>query len=147
MQIGTSEKETCAEHSFLVRLSTGSDLLDAIATAFKERQIRKAAFNAIGAVTHAVLGFYDADSRLYVSKEFPGQWEIVSCSGNVSVKEGDVFVHAHVVLSGHDFKCAGGHLMPGTLIFAAELYGSSVPGPVPVRSFDDTTGLALWGVS
>jgi predicted DNA-binding protein with PD1-like motif len=129
---------------FLARLPKGDDLLEAITREFRERSIPKAAFNVIGAVTLAALGYYDTQTRRYVNREFEGALEIVACMGNVSEKEGKIFVHAHVTLSGEDYRCIGGHLMPGTEIFAAELYGTPLPGKTPVREFDEPTGLALW---
>lgn len=130
--------------SFLVRLPKGADLLEAIANAFIDRSIMKAAFTVIGAVDRAVIAFYDPETRSYLNKEFEGLLEIGACTGNVSMKDGEIFVHAHIVLSGHDFACVGGHLMPGTVIFASELFGDPVPGEIPVREFDDATGLTLW---
>jgi uncharacterized protein len=128
---------------FLIRLPKEDDLLEAITRAFRDLNIRKAAFNLIGAVTRATVAYY-APSREYVKKEFEGMFEIVSCTGNVSERDGEIFVHAHVILSDHDYKCFAGHLMPGTTIFAAELFGVPVPGEVPVRLYDEPTGLALW---
>ncbi len=133
--------------SFLVRLPKGADLLAAITSAFNERSIMKAAFTVIGAVDRAVIAFYDPKTRSYVNKEFEGLLEIATCMGNVSKKDGEIFVHAHIVLAGHDFSCVGGHLMQGTVIFAAELYGHPVSGEIPVREFDEPTGLALWSNS
>lgn len=132
---------------FLVRLPKGADLLEAITAAFEERSIDKAAFNVVGAVDRAVIAFYEPKSRSYIHKEFEGLLEIASCMGNVSLKDGEVFVHAHIVLSEEDFTCVGGHLMPGTVIFASELYGNPVSGPTPVREFDEATGLTLWSES
>lgn len=129
---------------FLARLSMGEDLLEAITEAFRKRSIPKASFSVIGAVTSAVVALYDPSTRKYVNKEFPGLFEIASCVGNISEKEGRIFVHAHITLSGHDFQCVGGHLMQGTKIFAAELHGIPVPGKTPVREFDEPTGLFLW---
>ena len=129
---------------FLARLPMGDDLLEAIAQEFQNRSMAKAAFTLIGAVSRATLGFYDPLTRQYDSREFDSQLEIVSCMGNVSEKDGQMFVHAHVLLSNKDYRCVGGHLMPGTIIFAAELWGNPVPGPTPVRKFDEPTGLALW---
>jgi predicted DNA-binding protein with PD1-like motif len=128
---------------FLQRLPHGMDLLEAITSAFRERSIDKAAFSVIGAVDRASLGFY-TESRSYDTKEFMGRYEIVSCLGNLSIKDEDIFAHAHVVLSGPDYACVGGHLMPGTLIFAAELAGYSAPGDAPIREYDEETGLYLW---
>ena len=129
---------------FLMRLPTGDDLLEAITRAFRNRSINKAAFTVIGAVRSAVLGFYNPDTRKYQNREFPEDLEIVACVGNVSLKDGEIFVHAHATLSGENYECVGGHLMPGTEIFAAELWAIPIPGEAPARQFDDRTGLALW---
>ena len=97
---------------FLLRLPFGGDLLEEITRAFQEGSVRKAAFNVIGAVRPAVLGFYDLTSRKYSNREFSGMWEIVSCMGNISERDGAVFAHAHAVFSDHNYQCVGGHLMP-----------------------------------
>jgi len=132
------------QEPFLVRLPKGQDLLEAITNALRERSVRKAVFNAIGALDACVLGFYDPITRQYRNRDCPGPLEIVSCMGNVSEKDGDVFAHAHAVVSGEDYACLGGHLMPGSPIFAAELCVLPISGKVPVREFDEPTGLALW---
>ncbi|MEJ2718402.1 MAG: DUF296 domain-containing protein, partial [Deltaproteobacteria bacterium] len=129
---------------FLARLPMGEDLLDTVTQVFRDRRVSKASFSLIGAVSRAVLAYYDPVSREYRDREFQGPLEVVSCIGNVSEKEGEVFVHAHIVLGTQDFGCVGGHLRRGTRIFAAELHGIPVPGPIPVREFDEATGLALW---
>jgi predicted DNA-binding protein with PD1-like motif len=129
---------------FLLRLPFGGDLLEEITRAFAERDIRQAVFQLIGAVKPAVLGFYDPVTRKYQSREFPGMWEVVSCMGNISEKDGAVFTHAHATISSDDYQCMGGHLMPGSKIFAAELHAIPIPGTAPVRKFDDVTGLFLW---
>ncbi|MFC1833378.1 PPC domain-containing DNA-binding protein [Thermodesulfobacteriota bacterium] len=129
---------------FLARLKMDDDLLEAIAKEFERRSIRKGAFSVIGAVRKTVLGYYDSDKRQYFNRDFDFHSEIVSCQGNVSEKDGEIFVHAHLIIAGTDFQCYGGHLMPGTPIFLAELHGTPIPGEVPKRVFDDPTGLFAW---
>ena len=131
------------EEPFLVGLPKGDDLIGAITRVFRDRSVRKGAFSVIGAVSCATLGYYGVSHR-YSNRQFQGMYEIVSCTGNVSEKEGEVFVHAHIVLSGEDYRCFGGHLMPGTEIFAAEMFGTAVPGSSLVRKLDEATGLTLW---
>jgi hypothetical protein len=129
---------------FLVGLPEDDDLLEAITRTFREREIRKAAFSLIGAVKRGALGYYDLSAKQYKTREFEGLLEIVACAGNVSERDGDVFVHAHAVFSGADYGCVGGHLIPGNVIFVGELYGTPVPGPVPVRVMNPAIGIALW---
>ncbi|MDQ7782950.1 MAG: DNA-binding protein [Desulfomonilaceae bacterium] len=131
--------------SFLVRLPKGMDLLEAIAEEFRKRSISKASFSLVGAVERAVVGFYDLGKKEYKNTTLEGDYEIAACMGNVSIKDGEVFVHAHITLSGDDYRAFGGHLMPGTVLFAAELCGTPLPGDPLVREFDEATGLYLWG--
>ncbi|HTY24100.1 MAG TPA: PPC domain-containing DNA-binding protein [Desulfomonilaceae bacterium] len=135
------------EQPFVARLPKGEDLLEAITKVFQERSIRKATFNVIGAVTRGVLGYYDQNARQYRNQEFDRHMEIVSCMGNVSEKGDEVFAHAHIVFSGEDYQCVGGHLMNGSPIFAAELFAMPLSGKTPVRKFDEPTGLLLWSDS
>lgn len=132
------------DQPFLVRLPMGEDLLDAVTREFENRSVRKAAFFVIGAVQGAVFGFYDPGTKKYLNREFAGDFEIVSCTGNASEKDGKTFVHAHAIFSGEDYACFGGHLMQGSRIFAAELHVVPIPGSIPVRGFDEPTGLYLW---
>ena len=67
------------------------------------------------------------------------------CMGNISLKDGEVFVHAHITLADHEGKCHGGHLMPDTNIFAAEYYVQELVGEKLERKHDPETGLSLWG--
>lgn len=129
---------------FLLNLPFGGDLLEEITKAFEERGVRKASFTLIGAARPAVLGYYDPILRKYLTREFSGMWEVVSCIGNISDRDGSVFTHAHATISGRDHHCVGGHVMPGTRIFAAELHATPLPGDAPVRKYDDVTGLFLW---
>lgn len=132
------------EDSFLTRLPINEDLLGAITQEFTKRNIRKAGFKLIGAVTTAVVGCFDPEKKMYSNKEFHGFFEIITCQGNVSEKDGEIFVHAHIGLAGHDYICFGGHLMPGTKIFVAELEGAPISGTPLVRKLDSSVGIALW---
>ncbi len=132
------------DEPFLVSLARGDDLIKAVTAEFRKRVMRKAAFSLIGSLNTAVIAWYDPVARVFKTKRFPGLLEIVSCTGNVSEKDGEIFVHAHIVLGKEDFSCVSGHVMEGSEISVAELFGMPVPGPVPVREYDEATGLALW---
>ncbi len=129
---------------FLVRLPKGSDLIDAIGVEMRRRKLVNAFFCVIGAVESPVIAYYDSSARTYENRALTGLFEILNCCGNVSEKEGQTFVHAHIVLSGEDYVCLGGHLMKGGSIFAAELFVHPVAGESLKRAYDDETGLFLW---
>lgn len=132
---------------FLCRLPKQADLLQALTKAFVDRGIDTGSFFVLGAVTSATIGFYDLDKREYEIRIFDGHYEIVHCAGNISLRDGKIFVHAHIAVAGKDFVCFGGHLMEGTPIFAAELSAFPFAGDALVRAYDKATGLFLWPVS
>jgi predicted DNA-binding protein with PD1-like motif len=130
--------------AFLERLPSDADLCDAIRNAFLAADIKTGTFTAVGAVKRAVIGYYDQTARCYVNKEIVQPAEILCCTGNVTEKDGALFVHAHITLSLEDGKAFGGHLSEGTVIFACELSGIEFLGEQARRAFDSATGLNLW---
>ncbi len=131
---------------FIGRFKSGSGLLESLSKLSEEENIRLGTFNVIGVVTSAKMGYYKQDKQEYAEcVSLNGKFEIVSCVGNISLKDGKIFVHAHIMLADHDGKCCGGHLMPGTNIFAAEYFIQELVGGKLERKHDPETGLSLWG--
>jgi predicted DNA-binding protein with PD1-like motif len=127
------------------RLSLGADLLDELTEMVATLEIQAGTLQVIGAVSTLVLGYFHQDRQEYETLNTAGQWEIASGLGNISIRDGEPFVHLHVVASGSDGQAVGGHLMAGTTVFAAEAYVRALDGDAPVRVPDDPTGLTLWG--
>ncbi len=142
MRAHTSESGNLA----LLRLPPGSDLLQGIRDAARELGITAASVNVIGAVRRLVYGFYDQEAHEYGTLHHEGELEIASAMGNVSVKDGEPFVHLHIVATGTDGRALGGHLMEGTETFVAEVAFHVFRGDAPVREDDAETGLAVWRV-
>ncbi len=129
----------------LARLTHGADLLAELEAACAEAGAKAAAVELIGAVSALTLGYYHQDRKEYETQRFEGAWEIASAVGNVSVVDGDPFVHVHVVASGADGRCVGGHLVEGSTVFAAEAAITALEGHAPPeRELDGQTGLKLW---
>ncbi len=137
------------------RLKKGDDLLGALTRLCTEANIRLGKIQAIGAVSKAVVGFYLQEAREYVSLDYNYHQEIISLQGNVSIKDGQPFIHAHLALSDGQGKLYGGHLMEGTLVFSCEyIINEYIPEMADVkedwqdqtftRTLDDETGLFLW---
>ena len=128
----------------LERLPHDSDFLEAMTELAGRGGIKLGTISAIGAVKRAKIGFYDQKTREYQEKEILEPMEISSCLGNISLKDGEIFVHAHVTLADKEGRVLGGHLAPGTIIFAAECRITELKGESLKRSYDDITGLSLW---
>ncbi len=126
------------------RLGRGDDLLQALTDICETEQVRAGRLEAIGAVECARLAYYDQDRREYRYFELNRPLEITKLCGNVSIRDGAPMVHAHVTLGDRDGTAFGGHLAPGTTVFACEFVLEVFEGTEFVRGHDETTGLPLW---
>ncbi|OGC05932.1 hypothetical protein A2526_02115 [candidate division WOR-1 bacterium RIFOXYD2_FULL_36_8] len=130
---------------FIGRFECGDDLLEVLTEFCIKQNIRLGTFSLIGAVKRAKLGYYDQKEKQYVASiNLDKKLEISSCMGNVSLKDNRPIVHAHITLADFDGKAFGGHLMPGTEVFAAEFFIQELTGGELVRNKDNATGLPLW---
>jgi predicted DNA-binding protein with PD1-like motif len=127
-----------------VRLDRGTDMLQGLNEAAGKLGIEAGTVQVIGAVTELVVGYFDQGRKEYRTTSIPSSFEIGSGIGNVSIKEGQPFVHLHVVATGPDGAAIGGHLMEGTKVYVVEAYFRRLGGPPPVREQDDDIGLAVW---
>ena len=127
----------------LARLDHGADIIGQISCLARDEKIETGVFSVIGALSRAELNYYDQASLQYGTILIEEPVELVSCSGNISQKDGRTFVHAHAVLGTREGMVRGGHLSSGT-IFAAELHCQELLGLPLKRDHDSITGLNLW---
>jgi predicted DNA-binding protein with PD1-like motif len=130
---------------FLDRLPHDGDLLVSIKEAFQRIGTKMGFFVAIGAVKYARMAFYNQEDHTYQEFSVDEPAEILNCTGNVSELDGETFVHAHITLGLNDGTTKGGHLVEGTKIFACELFAIPLDGEQLKRTYDQVTGLKLWG--
>jgi hypothetical protein len=104
--------------------------------------ITAARFTAIGALSDAVLGFFDLDKRDYRRIEINEQTEVLSLIGNVALHGAKKKIHAHIVLGKSDGTAHGGHLLEGHVRPTLEVIVVESPGWLQ-REIDEKTGLPL----
>jgi predicted DNA-binding protein with PD1-like motif len=128
----------------LGRLDRGDDVLDGLTVSCKRNGVEVGHVEAVGAVERGGAGFIDHEAREYHEIRFDEGMEIASLVGNVSRKDGETFLHCHVVLADSKGHCFGGHLLDGNVAVACEFWIMVLKGAVPERTYDEATGLALW---
>jgi hypothetical protein len=143
------QNEFLYEKAIIGKLSYDSDIIEELQKICIENNLRAGTITVIGAVKKAVVGYFDQITRKYLSIELKDEtgstdMEILSISGNISIRDGNSFVHAHITLSDRFGIAYGGHLMPGTIVFAGEYIIQALKGPDLIRVFDKTTSLYLW---
>ncbi|MDQ4131004.1 MAG: DUF296 domain-containing protein [Actinomycetota bacterium] len=103
---------------YVMVLERGDELMAEV-KAFAERErLRLAEFTGIGAVSSAKLAAFDPDKREYVDIADPGQAELVSLNGRITLpKDADRAdppaerqLHVHCVLSREDGSAIAGHV-------------------------------------
>jgi uncharacterized protein len=120
----------------------GDEVIQALTTFSRERDLRAAHFQAIGGFFEATLGYFDWTSREYQRIPVREQVEVVSLLGDIAMgREGQV-VHAHAVLGRRDGSALGGHLLAGRVRPTLELILESTPAAL-ARTWDERSGLAL----
>ena len=133
-----------AGRAFVGRLETGSDLVEEIEHHCAEQGVTAAQVTVIGAVRRARFAYYEQHDRRYRELESLTHHEITGFVGNVSLRDGKPFLHAHATFSDADGQTLGGHLLSGIEVFAAEVMIRELSGVALVRQHDAETGLALW---
>jgi predicted DNA-binding protein with PD1-like motif len=139
-------KSVLIERRFMGRFPYGKDLLEEINKIIASENIRSGEIRIIGAVSKAVFGYYDAQSKNYIYISKDEHMEILNATGNISVKDGKPFAHVHITLADKNGNAFGGHLMEGTIIFAAEFVITDYGDNNLERVYDKTTGLQLWNI-
>jgi predicted DNA-binding protein with PD1-like motif len=125
---------------YVVKLDVGDEVVESLKRFAAEKGMRSGVVWGIGGIEGVVLGYYDLDAQKYLRKEIPGRLELVTLMGNISMLDGEVFVHGHAVVSGSDMGCYAGHLFSATVAVTAEFYLWGSQSTV-TRSRDDAVGL------
>ena len=129
---------------YVLSVDNHQEIVAALAAFCKEKGILAGEIRGLGAVGRAVFRFLDPATKQYVDQAFEEQLEITSLIGNISVKDGNPYLHIHLTCGRRDYTCVGGHLLNATVNGACELVVDDW-GPAAVgRRFDSETGLNLY---
>lgn len=104
----------------LIILPKGAVVMRSLEMWCAEHNVTAAAVSAVGAVENAEICYYDLPTKSYQCQLIPGAMEVLSLSGNVTIKEGKPFVHAHVTLGERDMSVKGGHLKEAVVAVTLE---------------------------
>lgn len=129
------------------RVFEDEDLAEAIKKRVEESGIKVGIFILIGSLKKATLGYYKEGEYKPILLE--GPLEVASCMGNIAVdEEGEIMIHAHVVVANENGEAFGGHLMKNSPVGAtAELVMIEGLGVNLQRVLDAKTKLKLWKLS
>jgi predicted DNA-binding protein with PD1-like motif len=131
---------------WLIRLETDGELYGQILGAAKDLGVQAASLTVLGALQGVGLRIYNQTAKRYEDYRIDEEVELLGGVGNVSLREGEPFLHCHVTVGTRDGKAFGGHLHetdPST-VFVGEVWMQELLGEPPVRLMDERCGLMLW---
>ena len=132
------------QDQYYITLDKDEYINDSLLKISKSKNIQSGWINGVGAIYNIEIGYYDIHLKDYVRKKFnDGDYELLSLSGNVTIKEDEQFVHTHIIFSGTDFKVFGGHLFDAQIAVAGEFMIDSNSAKIE-RRFNPAMGLHLW---
>ena len=105
-----------------IYIEKNEKVMDTLTRFCIDKGISNAKLSGIGAVKETEIGAYDTIKKEYIRKEYSDILELVSFEGNITLKDGSPFAHAHVVLSDHNMSTAGGHLFETTVAAVGEFF-------------------------
>ena len=129
---------------YVLSIDNHQEIMEALADFCKKQKIKAGDITGIGAISEATFRFLDPATKQYVDKVFEEQMEITNLTGNISSKEGEVYLHVHLTCSRRDYTCVGGHLLKARINGACELLVTDFGLTSVGRRFDPETGLNLY---
>ena len=121
-------------------LKAGAKVPDDIVAIAVREKIRTARIEAIGGVSGLRLAYFNHESKKYEEHEFKEFLEVTSILGNITMKEGKQFLHAHGTFGRKDLSVLAGHVMTATVFPLLEVVMTPTKNRA-LRKFDDELGL------
>ncbi len=121
-------------------LKGGAKIPDEIVRIAAEEGVVSAQVTAIGGIRPLRLAYFDHVKKKYEEHDFDEFMEITNFLGNITLKDGKPFLHAHGTFGRRDLSVVGGHVMSGTVDPIMEVVLTPTENRA-VRKFDEKTGL------
>lgn len=115
--------ETKTKRVIIGKVEPDEDLIDAIIAIVNKHKIISGFINCIGALKKFTVGYFDIESKRYLTRTIDEYVELVSCMGNISFKNGEPIIHLHISIGTRDYDIIGGHLLqPSIVSVTGEVY-------------------------
>ena len=131
------------KNKYFISLDKGEYVNQSLLEISNKEKIKSGWIDGVGAIYDIEVGYFDVEQKDYVRKKFLGDYELLSLSGNISIKEGSRFIHTHITFSDIEFNVFGGHLFDAKIAAAGEFLIDSCDFGIK-RKYNTNLGLHLW---
>ncbi len=98
------------------RFEDGEDVMESLKGVAEEHRIQSGVILCgIGMLRDFEISFYSREKVSYVTHKFKEPVELLSFSGNISIRNSETVFHLHVALAREDNSAIGGHLKNATV--------------------------------
>jgi predicted DNA-binding protein with PD1-like motif len=91
--LGDGDAKTC-----LLVFHTGQEVMKGLRAFAGKHKLVAGHLTGIGAISDAVIGYFDPEKKTYLRLRETGQHEVLSVTGNLALDENEPFFHVHVAL-------------------------------------------------
>jgi predicted DNA-binding protein with PD1-like motif len=126
--------ETPFGHVLVLR--PGDELIRVLTGFARQHDIDAAVLHGVGRVREIELGIYDSLQRDYVRREFRGEMEASSLSGNIALLDGEPFPYVQGVFSRADFATIAGRVFEAVSAGSVEIAILTAQIPFVRDSYD-----------
>ncbi len=106
--------------TFIIFVEQNEPIMETLTQFCIDKNIVNAQISGIGAIKNIEMGAYDLENKKYIRHNIAGLNELVSFQGNVLLKDGKPFIHAHLTISDHALNTRGGHLFEARVAAVGE---------------------------
>lgn len=130
------------DKTYFIFLEKDEPVMKTLTEFCRKNGIQNGEISGIGAVKNIEIGAFDPGSKSYIHKIFDKTHELISCMGNVTLKDEEPFIHAHITFGDHDMNVKGGHVFAMTVAVVGEFYIRNFDGSIH-RELNGDIGLAV----
>lgn len=130
-------------NKYFLRIDRGEEVIASLKNFCIDNGVKLGSVIGLGAADRVIVGLFNTITKEYHNKELVGEYEITNLIGNITTKEGEVYLHLHITLGDEDYNSHGGHLNECWISGTCELVIDKIEGEIS-RAFDSKSGLNLW---
>ncbi len=128
---------------YVVRILKGEEVMEQLSLLAQLENMECGEITGLGASNKVEIGLFNTETKEYKTTVKEGMFEVTSIIGNISRKEGEVYLHCHINFSDASLSTYGGHLVKCYISATGEFIVTKIDGKVE-RKFDPEIGLNLF---
>lgn len=125
-----------------IRLDKNEEIIASLNKIINDEGINSGIVNAIGATNDFTINTFNTTLKKYQENNFKGTYEIVSLTGNITLKDNEPYIHLHMACADNNGNVVGGHLKSSIISATLEMFITIIDKKIN-RKYDLATGLNL----